>query len=376
MSDITPRLHVENWAPEFGASFEPNEAPSLSPSDIDYDAEVREWRPIVGKDGDDVPTIAFIDGVRRVDARLTLDDPLSGPLPGICGSYAVGAALWDRRLPRTEVTDVGVNRVAVLSQPREDITLPALGANMTYQMDEHGEEIEPEALIQRLQTLMRNEEGRLATQLAQTGHLVIADGPIKSLGAETIVGCIKRHRGSYVTGKKAKVVGALRPGERTPLFVFDIGGFRRFSWYVRLAHVVGGHSWSGIMRCECTASLPMTEVYRLADRATAFLPRVASAQHLDPRAPQNLAPIASLERYLKHMLGDPLLLCRILSQAVYESTAASDSTRPDQEAAAIDLPQLEPPAFSEFQTFRDPPNHKETKIGKKSPEPDMMGAPF
>jgi hypothetical protein len=47
----------------------------------------------------------------------------------------------------------------------------------------------------------------------------------------------------------------------------------------------------------------------------ATLPRFASQPHNDPRAPQNLHPIAGLERELKRRLGDPLLLERALRQA-------------------------------------------------------------
>lgn len=311
-----PRLYVENWAPEFGAAYEANESPTLASGDIDFSAEVNDWRPMPGVDGDDVPTVAFVDGVRRVDARLTLDDPLHGPVPGLCGSFAVGAVVWDRRVPRSDVRDVAVHRVAVLAEEREGVEMPDLGSLLSYRL-KFVDERDPGVLMQGLQGGMRNEEGRLSTDLAQAGHLVIADGPIKALGAETIVGCIKRHRRSYVTGRKAAVVASLQPGERSPLFVFDVEGFQRYSWYLRLANVVGGHSWSGIVRCECTASLPLPQVCRLADRVAAFLPAVASAQHIDPRAPQNLAPIAALERHLKRMMGDPGLIYRAMQAALY-----------------------------------------------------------
>jgi hypothetical protein len=314
MPHPTSRLYVESWAPEFGAPLEPHELPGLGPGDIDVSAELNVWRPLPGEDGTDSPTVAFVDGVRRVDARLTLDDPAAGPVPGLCGSYAAGAVTWDRREPRSEVTDVTVRRIAVLPAGGA-AELPPVAPNLDYRMETIDDE-DPSALVQHLQKLMRNEEGRLAVELAAAGHLVIADGPIKALEAEAIVGCVKRHRRSYLTGKRAAVVAALQPGERTPLFVFDVGGYQRYSWYVRLAEVVGGHSWSGIMRCECTASLPLPEARRLAGRTTAFLPRVASAQHLDPRAPQNLAPIAALERHLKHMLGDPGLVYRALLAAL------------------------------------------------------------
>ncbi len=311
MAHATARLFVETWAPDFGTPLEPHEAPALGSGDVDFTAEVNEWRPLGGEADDDVPTVAFIDGVRRVDARLTLDDPARGPVPGLCGSFAVGAVVWDRRAPRSEVADVAVRRIAVLAEMSEGLELPEMGPNLSYGM-ESVDDREPGALLQRLQTLMRNEEGRLAVALARAGHLVIADGPIKALEAEPVVGCVKRHRRSYVTGRKAEVVAALEPGQRTPLFVFDVEGYQRYSWYLRLAAVLGGHSWSGIVRCESTASLPLPAVCRLADRTAALLPRVASAQHLDPRAPQNLAPIAALERHLKRMLGDPGLVYRAL----------------------------------------------------------------
>ena len=43
---------------------------------------------------------------------------------------------------------------------------------------------------------------------------------------------------------------------------------------------------------------------------------VASEAHLDPRAPQNLVPIAALEKELRHRMGDPRLTYRALRGAV------------------------------------------------------------
>jgi hypothetical protein len=45
------------------------------------------------------------------------------------------------------------------------------------------------------------------------------------------------------------------------------------------------------------------------------LPRFASTPYKDPRAPQNLVPIAGLERRLRGMLGDARLLYRTLTVA-------------------------------------------------------------
>ena len=55
------------------------------------------------------------------------------------------------------------------------------------------------------------------------------------------------------------------------------------------------------------------------DRAW-FWSRFAASAYKDPRAPQNLIPIAGLERRLRALLGDPRLLHRALRSAAGGST--------------------------------------------------------
>jgi hypothetical protein len=73
--------------------------------------------------------------------------------------------------------------------------------------------------------------------------------------------------------------------------------------------------WSGIVRLECSADLPVAEVTRLGDLTTRLLPPLASVPYKDPRAPQNLVPIGGLERELRHRLGDQHVLYRALRAA-------------------------------------------------------------
>ena len=54
---------------------------------------------------------------------------------------------------------------------------------------------------------------------------------------------------------------------------------------------------------------------RLAGLSQRCLGRFASAAYKDSRAPQNLYPIAGLERELRRRLGDPRLLYRALREA-------------------------------------------------------------
>jgi hypothetical protein len=97
--------------------------------------------------------------------------------------------------------------------------------------------------------------------------------------------------------------------------VFLLGtSWHRHTWYLRLPGV-GGAPWSGIVRVECRAELPVGEAVALADLSAVTLPRFASTSYKDPRAPQNLVPIAGLERRLRSLLGDARLLHRTLMLA-------------------------------------------------------------
>ena len=72
-----------------------------------------------------------------------------------------------------------------------------------------------------------------------------------------------------------------------------------------------------MVRLECP-DLPLEDVLELAELSQSVLPRYASVEHKDPRAPQNLYPIGGLERLLRRRLGDRLLLERALRQAAAE----------------------------------------------------------
>jgi hypothetical protein len=311
------RLHVEAWAPEYGPSVEPIEELAPSEGSVDVAVEGRSWAPVPGAD-DGAPLVAFVDGVRRIDARLVLDDPESGPIPGICGSYAVGAVLWDREARRSEVVGEQVDRLGVLGRGR-DAPAARAGPGLTYAMESVPDD-DPGSLLRHFHGEMRRAEARVAEQLGRGGHFVVADGPLYELSPTETIGYVKSHRVNYLSNGPGEIIGRLGAGERTPLFT--IKGYERYSWYLRLVPVGSGHSWTGIVRCEASAALPAAEVARLADRSAAILPLVASEAHLDPRAPQNLVPIAALERHLRHLLGDGGLVLRHLRAAVQGMEAA------------------------------------------------------
>ncbi len=214
-----------------------------------------------------------------------MDDPAAGPIPGICGTYAVGATLWHRAERWSEVVNVRVERWAVLAGGRPE-QLPVVDLEPPYRTTTTASE-DPGHLVKELHTRMRRAEGETASALAADAF-VIADGPLNELEAKPVVGYIKSHRVTYLPPEQNAVIAELAPGQRTPLFT--IARVRRYSWYVRLAMLQGGHSWTGIVRCEASGQLPKEEVRVMADRTAAVLPVVASEAHIDPRAPQNLVP--------------------------------------------------------------------------------------
>jgi hypothetical protein len=97
--------------------------------------------------------------------------------------------------------------------------------------------------------------------------------------------------------------------------VFLMGtSWDRHSWYLRLPCRPGA-PWAGVVRLECGADLDRATVVGLAAATQALLPRYAGVAYKDARAPQNLHPIAGLERELRRRLGDPRYLYRHLQSA-------------------------------------------------------------
>ncbi|MDA0301893.1 MAG: hypothetical protein O2822_05145 [Chloroflexi bacterium] len=307
------RLYVEDWSPEYGAPFESD--PDTLPSEVVVDTavEVRgAWEPLPGRD-DGVRRVAFVDGVQRLEARLTLDDPDTGPQPGICAAYAVGATLWDREAGRSSFVDVAVHRLAIFG----DAMLPDFPAvpGLDYRV-EATEARDIPSFTAVLGGRRNHAETALAGRLADPDCFVIKDGRIDDVGPLHAVGYIKSHSRTYLSAPESRVIGMLKAGERTPIFAMA-EHFRRYSWYVRLADMPYGHSWSGIARVEAPEAIGIDRARLLADRTAALLPMAAMPLHLDSRAPQNLVPIAALEKELRRWLGDEGLVRRALRSAVH-----------------------------------------------------------
>ncbi len=306
-------LRADPWAPEYGMGFEVRiDEPFVA---ADVSVETSDWSRAIAPPAVSAPGIVcFVDGVRRVELRVLADDG-DARAPGLFGSFAVGAVRCDGRAAFDEHR-VGRALVVGGGLRAEDAEVRAGHGCLSYRgVSEPGSD--PDAPLARLQDLMRDEENALTARLAGSGTpLVIVDGPLR-LGEPIegpIVGAIKRFVRRYLEPAEDRLLGHLRAGERTPVFALldKERATRGYSWYTRVADLVGPwHDHAGVLRCEVRASLGLDAAVGMADRVTALLPTF-SGRPADPRTPQNLAPVAGLETWLRHRMGDARMIRRSL----------------------------------------------------------------
>jgi hypothetical protein len=380
---------VDGWDPSYGASLELEGQLEESTARIDAGVEVPvdRWRPIDPDAAGPLPeALLFVDGVRRVEAQVWIDDtprladgglavpadgglavPADGGVPGLVNGGAAGLVNGGVPGPAdggppaaAQADDLPGEATAALcaSYAAGVVCCCAAGAHLVvaqlrrglFSVAPHASDILTRAggykahhvTVKRagapvMTTLSQSLQGRLAeveaiaaaeargmsgdASPAPGGHpgnsasdLLIVDGPLR--GRERLpraLGYIKSHHATYLPPELNALVGTLAPGQRTPAFHMGTS-WDRHSWYLRLPGPSGA-PWSGVVRIECAADLPVDEVTRLAGLSQRSLGRFASASYKDSRAPQNLYPIAGLERELRRRLGDPRLLYRALREA-------------------------------------------------------------
>ena len=299
------KFSVEPWAPEYGVAAGTDMDETTAPPALDVEVTAEEWAPIA-PERKPVDTVLFVDGVRRVDANVWIVQDDGTAVLGICASYAAGAVKADGR---AEIVDATVERGLFTSAPQAESITTRLAE---YQVRAATGE-SPEDLWLAMQQRMGELEGVVAIR-HEGADLVVADGPLRSgQHHPSAVGSIKTHHVHYLPPELRPILGALDAGQRTPVFL-STTHWSRFMWYLRLPGPVG-HPLAGVVRLEASADQAPAAAIELADRVSATLPRFASHEHKDPRAPQNLYPIGGLERELRRRLGDQRLLYRDLRAA-------------------------------------------------------------
>ena len=98
------RIYADGWSPDYGPSWDAPEVRNLA-GQVDAAVKPDHWRSPSGSVSERFTEAAAADGVRRVDARLTLMERFKSPLPGWSVAFGTGSAL--RRLIRLFVEPLG-----------------------------------------------------------------------------------------------------------------------------------------------------------------------------------------------------------------------------------------------------------------------------
>lgn len=322
------KISVQAWAPDYGSEVEVS-WDSGRPEDVDTSAEGIGWQAVPPGARDDLAwnEVVFVDGVRRTDARLFVTpEGAERAAAGLAASVGVGAVSCDidagngTPVRAARVLEAKVLRFLAIGDGHE-VSL-SCGAGLDYA----GLAVPgtlAEDIDRKVHEEMRGAEAVLAVALASGGgaeRIVFVDGPLAKMnpGAAAAIGVIKSHAAAYLDETENALVAQLGCGERTPLFYFGGPQRPRYSWYLRLCEPDAAlHSWHGVVRCEVPAAHSIGTARSLADASSCLLPRFASEPHWDARAPQNLVPIAGLEKRLRHLLGDRELAYRMIRAAAH-----------------------------------------------------------
>ncbi len=302
------RIVVDSWDPAYGTAYGPDEDLSEPEVDLGVEVAVACWAPRRRHDIAPAREVLFVDGVQRVDARLTLVPPgEDDAIVGVCGSFAAGALRCRPGVAAVESVEVRRGLFSRATSLSVDC-----GRGVRY-APYAAVDTRPDRLVLAMTEQMRALEKTIALR-AMEAELVVIDGPLSgSRHVSGAVGLVKTHRQSYLPDSHRRVAVNCAAGERTPLFVTRTH-YSRYSWYLRLPGPAT-HPWWGIIRLEASNDLPLGRAVALADLTAATLPRFASQPHREPRAPQNPVPVGALEQHLRHRLGDAALLERMLRNA-------------------------------------------------------------
>lgn len=336
----TGRLRLEPWGVDYLGSLQDaagfasageaaEESRELTPAALGVELPLGAWRGLAPTAPATVPHVLFLDGVRRIEARVLLED--EAPAFGALGSCAVAAvachAGGDGQPPRAEfVGEPTVERWCTLAGSRSDfpdLTLSARdgGQRLSYRTAA-SDDSDVDAPVRLLQAKMADAERNLAARLRATlgDGLLLCDGPRPLLGDDRrVLGYVKTVQAQRLPAGALHVVRGLEEGERSPIYLVGEGEHARFEWHLRLRDPRPWlHTLAGSVRLQGHAGpdpvARLAWMQAVADWTCVALPRFATRSHQDPRAPQQLLPVRALEQTLRRRLGSaPLLRRRVVA---------------------------------------------------------------
>ena len=234
-------IRLDPWPAEYESSFQIDEFEQDSGGKVETAVEGVGWRVIKPEPRERPEPIHFVDGVRRVEARIILDDESGRIIRGLFGSVGVGAI----RVEESSATfhEIRVQRCIIIGAGvlpdtetiKEAKSLNVGNTKLSFEAVAVPENT-PAAAVAGLQNCMRDAEARLAEELSAESACVFADGPLTYFLdiKQPVVGVIKRLVEPYLSASQFELVRRLRIGQRTPLFAITKGQHARYSWYLRV----------------------------------------------------------------------------------------------------------------------------------------------
>ncbi len=326
------RLTLEPWSPEYDTSLhtDPSEAKVIE--DVELEVEFSDWGKVRPSDYRvDFSQLYFIDGRRRLEGQVwnTLEGGIIAP--GLLGTLAVGAVTTKHdTLTPAKVVDRVLERLLILSGGSgQDLIIENRGheyGRLEYRYEALNDTQNLEnALMQRLQFLMREAEDKLAAGLPLENALLILDGPLQRRAPDRSLGYVKTIHHLYVSGSELEVLRQLEKGERTPVFRIGSRILPRYSWYIRLEDTPAYiQPFAGLVRLEVRDVMGIEWAKSIADWSCRVLPKYSAKAFRDPRAPQQLMPIAFLESDLGRRMGDMSIIRRRIQAFLRNQTAREE----------------------------------------------------
>jgi hypothetical protein len=312
------RLRLDPWPADYDSPVQIGGFDEDADARVDTSVEGIGWKPVDCPPRARPEPIHFVDGVRRVEANVILDDGSTRLIRGLFGSVAAGAVRVENKRASFEVLSVSRFLVASSGVIPETQSLPMAKTTLVF----HPRSVpasDPPAPLQGLQNVMREQEALITQALAAGSACVFADGPLNFFtGADVpVIGVVKTLHRPYLSLAGFDLVRHLSKGQRTPLFSIS-GKYDRYSWYLRVGTPRPmDHDIAGVLRLEVRTEVGLKQAVELAGISAACIPAFVAESFRDPRSPQNLLPIGALEHELRHRLGDPLSIRRAIEAKLF-----------------------------------------------------------
>ncbi len=323
------KLRLDPWEAEYNTAHVAKEATSEQPN-IEVDIEYKNWRAVTPpaklKSKLLFDRLLFVDGSRRIEARVLLEDKNKQVAFGALGSYGVGVvSCCAQGLSQAQFLKWQIKRICTLSGGHkiDDFelkqTIDKYLGKLQYEVVASAER-DSEAVLRKLQFEMLAAERLLTSNLVDNypNALIINDGPRPRIGFEpNVIGYLKTSHSIPIGPKKIQLIRQLEQGQRSPLYLVKGQDSTQnyFEWFLRLRDPNPWlYSLAGMVRLQAVAGKEpqkrLDDVCELANWLAIKLGDFSSKQHQDPRAPQQLLPIRALETELRRQMGNLQIIRR------------------------------------------------------------------